>query len=237
MTLTCPKCLAEISADSISVVRLVARCSQCNTAFSYADRFDPVQQRKLDNSSLSRVKVNNLAGALTIRWRWLYWDLFLLLVMFTVLWNGISFSVFVALLIDRNQNGDVSSAFWFLLLPHFWGGLILIYRVFAGYLNSTTVTVKNGLLTIQHDPLPWMGNKRLKTAAIRQLYVKKYKIVSRHRGLWKGNYDLYAIIKKEGHIKLLTGLESAEHALLVRQMIEEYLGIEDNVLVQEEYGR
>lgn len=237
MALTCPKCGAEISADNISAVRLVARCSQCNTAFSFADKFDPVQQRKLDSSRPSRVKVNNLAGALTIRWRWLSWDLFLLLVILTIVWNGIFFSVFAALLIERIQKGDVSSAFWFLLLPHFWGGLILIYRVFAGYFNSTTVTVKNGLLTIRHDPLPWTGNKRLETAGIRQLYVKKYKRVSRHRGRWKGNYDLYAIIEKAGHTRLLTGLESAEHALLVRQMIEACLGIEDNGPVRGEYSR
>ena len=69
MALTCPKCGGEISADNISAVRLVARCSQCNTAFSYADKFDPVQQRKLDNSRPARVKVNNLAGALTLRRR------------------------------------------------------------------------------------------------------------------------------------------------------------------------
>jgi hypothetical protein len=235
--LNCPQCAAEIAPNSINVVRLVARCSQCNTAFSFVDKLDPIQQRKLGTSKPSRVKVNNLGGALTLQWRWLSWDLFFLLLMFTVVWNAIIFSMFVALLVKRIQEGDGSSAFWFFLFPHFWGGLILIYLVFAAYLNNTTITLKNGLITICHDPLPWTGNKRLNMATIRQLYVKKYKRVGRHRGIWIGNYDLYAIIKREGHVRLLTGLESPEHALFVRQMIEECLGIEGNIPAEGEYGR
>jgi hypothetical protein len=243
MRLNCPKCAAEISAENVNLERLVAKCSQCDSVFNFEDKFGPAfgvksgsaQQQAFAALRPDKVKIDNFGGVLTLEWRWFTW-VFIVATVYAVLWNGFMFSIFGSVLTDGFQLGDILAAFPFICFPHFWIGLALIYYALAGYINKTTVTVKNGRLTIRHTPLPWWGNKEIETATIMQLYTKENNSRNRRGVVAWGTYELHAVLKKGMHLKLLSGLDSSEHALFVEWEIEEYLGIED-VPVRGEYGR
>ena len=231
MKLDCPKCAAEISAPNMNLERMVAKCDNCHSVFSFADNFrGSLLPPKLDVPQPDKVTVKRTGGHLQVQWRWFHW-MFLFLTAFALFWNGIIFSMVGAALFGVGEGG-----FFVLALPHFWVGLALIYYVLTGYLNKTAVTVDYNQLTVRHGPLPWWGNRDIKTARIVQLYTKQN--FSRwHRGnAWTGNFELHAVLKQGKHEKLLSGLDSSEHALFVEQTLEEYLGIEDYP-VRGEYGR
>jgi hypothetical protein len=244
MRLNCPKCAAEISAENINLERLVAKCSQCDSVFNFEDKLSStygvnssaVQQQRFAAPRPDKVTLDNFGGVLTLQWRWFTWVI-LLVTGIAVFWNGIVLSMFGSVLFDGLQGGDILAVFPLFVIPHFWVGLAMIYYVLTGYINKTTVTVKNGRVAIRHAPLPWWGNKEVEAATIMQIYTKENN--SRYRrGIGTNNttYELHAVLKKGRHLKLLSGLDSSEHALFVEREIEEHLGIED-VPVRGEYGR
>ena len=235
MKLDCPKCAAEILAEDMNLERMVAKCHHCHSVFSFADEFShPAAKGKLDAPQPDKVEMEQWGGGLKLRWRWFNWT-FLLLTAFAVFWNGIMFSMVGASLFS-GRGGDFPSPFPFMLLPHFWVGLAMIYYVLTGYLNRTTVTVDHSQLMVRHGPLPWWGDREISTAGIIQLYTKQ-SFSRYHRGnVWAGNFEVHAVMKQGKHQKLLSGLDSSEHALFAEQIIEDQLGIVDYP-VRGEYGR
>ena len=235
MKLDCPKCAAEISAKNMNLDRMVAKCSHCHSVFSFADQFGaPATTKKLNAPKPEKVIVENWGGGLVLRWRWFHWT-FLLITVFAVFWNGMMFSMVGASLFTASE-GNFRSLFPFICFPHFWIGLIMIYYVLTGYINKTTVMVDHSQVTVRHGPLPWWGNRQLNTAEIVQLYTKQ-NLSRYHRGnAWTGNFEVHAVLKQGTHQKLLSGLDSSEHALFSEQVLEDYLGIVDYP-VRGEYGR
>jgi ribosomal protein S27AE len=236
MKLDCPKCGNEILADNMNLDRMVAKCDKCHSVFSFADKFDSSNlSYRLDAPKPDKVEVENDGSRLILHWRWFNWT-FVLITVFALFWNGIMFSFVGGALVDGLQGEDLISAFPFLCFPHFWVGLALIYYVLTGYLNKTTVTADYTHLKVQHSPLPWWGQKQMDTADIVQLYAKENNSRYYRGNVWTGSYELHAILNKGKHVKLLSGLDSSEHALFAEKALEEFLGIDDRP-VRGEYGR
>lgn len=234
MKLDCPKCHSEILAENMNLDRMVAKCTQCHSVFSFAEQVGTVKtQVKLPTPQPDKVIVENLSSQLTLSWHWFNWQI-LLVTGFAVFWNGILFFGFGSAIFSGGV--DFFAFFPFILLPHFWVGLAMIYYVITGYVNKTTVIVDYGQLTVRHGPLPWWGNRRVETSHIVQLYSKENRSNYRRNNVWSGNFEVHAILKQGKHQKLLSGLDSSEHALFVEQAIEDHLGIVDYP-VRGEYGR
>ncbi|MCB8977209.1 MAG: hypothetical protein H6657_31970 [Ardenticatenaceae bacterium] len=234
MKLNCPKCGTEILAENMNLERMVAKCTNCHSIFTMADQLKTTNTNaKLPAPQPSKVVLENLGGGLRLHWTWFSWQI-LMITGFAIFWNGILFFGFGGAMLS--DGASPFTIFPLFILPHFWVGLGMIYYALTGYINKTTVTVDYGQLTVRHGPLPWWGNKSLEPVHIVQLYTKENRSSYRRNNYWSGNFELHAILKQGKHQKLLSGLDSSEHALFVEQTIEEQLGIEDYP-VRGEYGR
>ncbi len=114
-----------------------------------------------------------------------------------------------------------------LLFPilHILIGLNLTYYVLCRWFNCTRVRVGQGELSVRNGPLPWPGNKVVRTGDLKQLYAKE--MVSRDRKGTSSSFEVRAITHSGRNILIVTDLESSEQALFIEQNIEQRLGIEN----------
>jgi hypothetical protein len=115
----------------------------------------------------------------------------------------------------------------FVLFPllHVGVGLGLTYYVFCGWLNRTWIRVGQGQLVVRHGPLPWPGNKVLRSGDLKQLYSKEN--LSRSRNGTSSTYEVRAVTHSGLNIRIVAGLATSEQALYIEQQVEQHLGIEN----------
>lgn len=170
----------------------------------------------------------NHGDSLEITRRW-FSPTIIFLTVFAVFWCGfLAFWYAMAM-----QGGDL----FMLLFPilHLAVGIGLVYYVLAGYLNKTSIRVGWSSITIEHTPLPWLGEQKVDARDIKQIYVKE-SITRSRRGGTSTTYRVHALTHSGKNLKLLSGLPDSEQALFVEQEIEKFLRIED-VPVRGEMGR
>lgn len=109
-------------------------------------------------------------------------------------------------------------------LIHVAVGVGVTYAALAGWLNTTRIGVDQGKVAVRHGPLPWLGNKDLDGANLRQLYSTEHVSSGRNTTI---TYEVHAITATGTTEKLLSGLESSEQALFIEQEIERHFHIED----------
>jgi len=228
MQINCKKCGAEIPAENVNVERLIAKCSKCNSVFSFADSFGDAERaqsvRRLNVPMPERFKMENVGSDLKITRRWFSW-IFVALTFFAIFWNG-----FMAVWFGM----AISQGIWIMALfglLHGGIGIVLLYYVLSGYLNKTVVTVNRQSLEIKHGPLPYPG-KKLNSVDIKQLYCKE-RVSRSSKGSISYNYEVHAVARDGKDRKLLTGLGGSDQALFVEQEIERFLRIEDKPVAGE----
>jgi hypothetical protein len=168
-----------------------------------------------------RVTVTRDAGILTITYRW-FRALHLYFLLFCIFWDG--FLVFWYTNVVRHTDGGPSKiGLWFPFF-HVAVGIGLTYYTLAGLANRTRVVVQSGEIVIQHGPLPWFGNLRIRADGIHQLY--REESFSRGRGAG-ASYHLNAITRDHRKLPLIRWVPEADLALYLEQEIEKSLGIED----------
>ncbi len=169
--------------------------------------------------------VQHEAGGLRLSYRWFSLK-YIVFAGFCVLWDG--FLIFWYRTALQNPNpGNI--ALWFPLL-HVSVGVGLTYWTLAGFLNRTVIRVSQGSLSIQHGPLPWLGNRTVQTSEIRQLY--REEIVSTGRRGTTSSYPVSAVLHSGGKLKLIT-TDAPDLSLALEQEIEKQLGLTDVRVVGE----
>lgn len=165
----------------------------------------------------SKIEINQFSNYLQITYKWMRW------------WEAIFVSVIVLILAfilsqfyTDVRTADILTSLLFLLQVGV--GIFITYCVIAGWFNKTNILVGKNMMEINHQPIPWVGNKRLNTQEVKGFYTKE-KIVYTQEARTT-HYDLYAIMKSGKEIKLLRGLNKSEQARYIKQEIEKYLGIE-----------
>lgn len=103
--------------------------------------------------------------------------------------------------------------------------LSLLYLLLAVLLNRTVITVTRKGLDVRHRPLPWLGNRFIPAAEIRQIFVN-----IQLRGLRKRRSVSLCALTRSGEVTLIgssmfTG--PLELLLYYERQIESWLGIED----------
>ena len=222
MKLSCPECGAQIPADNINLDRMVAKCQDCNAVFSFGDQFGtasgPHSLARLPVPRPADLQIEQTGSEIRFTRRWLH-PSHAFLALFVLFWNGVM-AVWFGI--------AISQRLWLMALfgtAHAAIGLFVAYAVLAGFLNSTVIRVGMGAIDVTHTPLPWLGNRRLETAAIAQLYCKK--VAHRPRRHTSYTHEVHVATRDGRHVQLLSGLESSEQALYLEQEIERYLGIKD----------
>lgn len=112
-------------------------------------------------------------------------------------------------------------------------GIGLIYYALASWLNQTHIRVGQGNISVQHKPIPWLGNKTLNVSGLKQLYSEER--------VWRKDahvitYEVHALTRGDRSLKLVTGLDSKEQAVYIEQKIENHLHVK-NIPVEGEIGR
>jgi hypothetical protein len=165
-----------------------------------------------------RLAVHTAGGALHIERRWYAWTA-IFLTAFCVMWFGIlGFWYLMAF------SAGMRAVMLFPLL-HVAAGLFLAYYTVCTFVNTTEIVVANGVLTVRHGPLPWMGNREIPTEALEQLYCEEH--VSRTRNGTTVTYSVRARGRDGRMVKLVTGLPERDQAMYIEQEIERHLGIAD----------
>jgi DNA-directed RNA polymerase subunit RPC12/RpoP len=116
-------------------------------------------------------------------------------------------------------------------IAHLAVGVGLSYSTLAGFLNRTFLEVTKDEVAVWFEPLPWMGEKTIKTRDLKQLYCKEK--VTRGKNSDTYTYELFAVTTDDRQVNLLSNLESPDIALFFEQQIETWLRIQDQPVVGE----
>ena len=121
----------------------------------------------------------------------------------------------------------------FIVFPivHLAVGIGLTYSTLCGFINRTVLEVSRDELAVWFEPLPWLGEKKLKTVDLKQLYCKE-KVINGKNGTTQ-QYQLYAVTKDDKEIQLLSNLDTPDVAHFFEQQIEGWLKINDRPVVGE----
>ncbi|MEP0355604.1 MAG: hypothetical protein ABJH06_06650 [Paraglaciecola sp.] len=139
---------------------------------------------------------------------------------FAIFWNGFLWQFYA----DMGEEADVFSKIFPLI--HVAAGIGISYYAIAGWFNKSNVFVSKETIEINHKPIPWFGNKKMKSADLKQIYTKE-KVTSGKNGTTV-TYEVHAILNSGTNTKLLSGLEASEQALYIEQEIEKYLNIKNS---------
>lgn len=170
---------------------------------------------------------------MTIRHRWFQWAL-LFLLFFAIAWDSFLVGWYWLLTAgpfggDHGMPGPMKLIFFVFPIAHVAVGVGLTYFVLAGLLNSTVIRVADGMVSVRHGPIPWLGNLDVPIDGIEQLYCQN-KLRTKHdengHATTSMHYEVHAVIDGQKK-KLLSGLHEADHALFVEQRLERFLRLEN----------
>jgi hypothetical protein len=229
MQLSCEVCHAPLRPEDVRVDVAAAQCHTCNAVYDLSGRkarglSASAQERpRLTRAKVplpARFQVEDDEGATRITWRWLDGTRIFMLCLGAV-WNGALVLMYSTLL-----KGNLPLITVLLPLPFVLLGLMLAYQGLAGVLNHTKIEVSREQLTLQHGPLPSSGNLKVPGHHFTQLFGVE-QVLSHKGGKTTCTYDLFALDREGGKVKLITGLMEKDQVLYLEQALERRLGIED----------
>lgn len=223
MRLYCPYCGTLIPAEDMNLDRALAKCLSCDEVFSFADQFEgmsaasaPVSEPMVPPQP-GRIRVEDWGGDLRLHWRW-FSPKAVFILFFAIVWDGfLVFWYFMAF----TQNGPLIMKLFPII--HVAVGFFVTYFAIASFLNTTEMRIGGGVLSIRHGPLPWPGPRDVQTSEIDQLFCKEH--VSHSRNGTTVTFQLFAITKGGGRIKLISGADEAAHVRYIEHRLESELDI------------
>ena len=147
---------------------------------------------------------------------------------FALAWNA--FIVFFLF----QTGGYLPTIFYF---THVLSGLLMAYYSLCVILNTTTLQVSRGQLSVTHAPLPWWRKtQRLGLSRLEQIYVKSEPLTS--KGKTRYFYALYARMRHGPDRKLLVLPDGyAKKAKKLEKKLEKHLQVPDYPVKGEYTGR
>jgi hypothetical protein len=228
MKLHCPDCGQPISAEDINLDTSLAKCRRCNSVFSFSDslktqsrqapQIKPVYPRS------NRIRVEDFAGVLRIRYRW-FTPGHIFLAFFCIAWDSFLIFWYTTALTQKHTP-------WLMIVfpvAHLAVGIGLTYLTLAGFVNSTTVTLGQEQLSVRHSPFPWPGNRTLPTLQILQLFCDRNVSYNRDNGT-NVSYNLYAVLANDVKIRLLSGFTDVSEPRMIEHLIEERLRLSNRAV-------
>jgi len=213
MKIDCPSCRVPVAAGDVNLATGFAKCRTCNSVF----RFEAPRARPLAGKPQNLV-MQQANGEMVVQFRWFSWK-YLFLAFFCVMWFGfLAFWYLLALNVGSRM---------MLLLPllHVAVGLFLAYSTVAGFINTTTLRIAGGRLSVRHQPLPWPGAVNLSTADVQQLYCEE-KIVQ-IKGGTRRVYSLSALLRDGKRKKVVRDVDSPDLPIFLEQHAEAWMKIAD----------
>jgi hypothetical protein len=199
----------------------MAKCLKCNAVFSIDDPVAKTKAAARPAVAMPKgITVEDAGGEMILRRRW-FSPAFIFLVFFCAIWDG--FLVVWYMMAFREGAPLIMKLF---PLLHLAAGVFLTYFTVAGFLNTTIIRASLNELSVNHQPLPWFGNRSIPAEQVEQLYCTQHINHSRNGGTTI-SYRLNASLVDGTKVKLLSNLSDAEQALFIEQQVEAQLAIED----------
>ena len=219
----CPFCAAPLPPEAISTELNAARCRSCGGLIDLAVTVSRIREGLTTPAGW---EVDVQPGSTRIQFRW-FSRAAVLLVAFTMLWNGLMLSSAWRTTGGFTQPEKLLSA---LLTPPDVIGLALIYVCVAMLINRTTIRLEHGSLTVRVGPLWWPGRRTLDASDIRELYVLEH-----HGNRGVRSYRLFASRRGKPDVRVLT-FNEAKEARFVELRLEQSLGIGHRPVLGEYVG-
>ncbi|MDX2014677.1 MAG: TFIIB-type zinc ribbon-containing protein [Myxococcaceae bacterium] len=227
--LACPSCGRSFRSSEVDHSLGIATCGDCGAVMDLRTRSAATDDRL---EALTRpppprpaiplpepFQVNDSGGRFSVSWRWRSLGV-AFLAFFAVFWNGfmvVWFSIALA-------TGEwVMAAFGSL---HAGVGLFLAYTVVSQLLNSTHITLEQGVLQVKHGPVPAPGGGQWTRADLAQLYGEEV-VRNTKNGGRVFSYDLSAMLRDGRRVKLVKGLKDKGQVLWLERALESRLDIVD----------
>lgn len=241
MQVTCTSCGAAVPAGDINLDRMLAKCARCSSVFDIASQVGgtagaPMIQgraRRLvamprnirvlaneDESEVGSYRKNAMSHPHVVLERRWFSGAVVFTAFFCLCWDGMLVLWYRGLL-SAGPHGPPLAVGLFPII-HVGAGLFLTYFALCGFVNRTNISVKDGILSVQHGPLPWRGNRRIAVDELAQLFCQEQVGSKGSR-----SYSLHALLKAGDKVPLLRGLTEPDQALYVEQILEKRLGIVD----------
>lgn len=232
MQLRCPKCASPIPAGDVNIASLIGKCRNCNAIFEveeewYRQRESDVVEERPHIDLPKGFEVQRGVSDLDIRMRWRKTRMVWFYVLFSLIWNGITF-IFVGIAIMENSL-TVALA----ISIHFMIGIAFLLYTISLFINSTHIYANTHGLQVRHGPMrvPFHPNRNIPRAQLEQLYVEEY-VASRTNGRPNMAFRLRAVLKGDDkHPALVKGLKKPEQALYLEHEIEKFMNIENRRVV------
>lgn len=230
--LRCPRCAAPVPAEDVNIGSLIGKCRNCNAIFEVDDELRRQQEADIieERPHIDLPKgfeVQRGVSELDIRVRWRKTRMVWFYVLFSVIWNGVTF-IFVGIAIMENSL-TVALA----ISVHFMIGIAFLLYTISLFINSTHIYANTHGLRIKHGPMrvPFHPNRNIPRAQLEQLYVEEY-VASRTNGRPNYAFRLRAVVKgQDKRPQLMRGLKKAEQALYLEHEIEKFMNIENRRVV------
>lgn len=224
MQINCYKCNMPLAGDDVNIQQAIARCSQCQAVFRLNEKDQP-HEREVVNKP-ERISIRHIGSETIITYRW-QWLIAIILIPFSLFWNGITWTIVTLMYLD----GELKASLALFMTPFVLVGIGSAYAAIAFLLNSTTIRATPNALTIRHGPVPWFGTRRLDPVQIDQL--SSHERIHRDNNGPSKTYELIAHMLDAKKVKLIKGLEKPAQALYLEQELEAALAIEDRPMPNE----
>jgi hypothetical protein len=160
------------------------------------------------------VRVHRTDHELAVCWSWSKW--------YFGLWCATAATICVVGAVGTAKPMEALVACLF-AVPFVWGAGAMV-------LNSTTVVARRGTLSVTHAPVPFLRNREVAVAEVRQLFVASAAYTVNGQERW----HVRARLANGKEVMLVRALTDYELALGLEALFEEYLGIVDVTVPGEE---
>lgn len=234
----CPQCEKKFFIAAAVDPTAVAHCPACGAVSSaHRSKRETLDERTrpvLDKPD--GIECEDSGHSLTIWWSWRHIGLILIFVLW-VIWSAffLLMSFFSVVLLWGKGMPEIIGVGVFVV-----GGMALNfglgYALMLGLLNSTTVELNSGMITVRHGPLPWLATVEVPASRVKQLYVRikvggpniSWRLQQAH-----DTFDLVTLLHDDTRQTLIAGHPNREELRFIEQQLEKRLGIQDQRLPDE----
>jgi hypothetical protein len=218
---SCDSCGARLHIDAFAER---TSCEYCGKENIIAPENRPALRPEVPQPA--EVRIESDSQAMTIIQRWFSLK-YIPMAFFAIAWDAFLIFWYGTVL----STGNVPWIAIVFPIAHVAVGIGITYSTIAGFVNRTILKVTSENITLWFEPLPWLGNKQIRIAEIRQLYCKE-KIISTKNGSGT-QYELFVVTKANQQEKLLGGLDNPDIGVFFEQQLERWLKIEDRPVIGE----
>jgi len=228
ITLTCPSCGAKVSVTEDASRYRCEYCGNEHIIKEAAAALAAQAPLRPVVTMPASVKIEKDGQSARIVQRWFSLK-YVPLAFFCVAWDA-----FLCFWYSMAFGGSMPWIFIVFPIAHLAVGVGLTYSTLCGFVNRTVLEITRDELAVWFEPLPWLGEKKIKVADLKQLYCKEK--VSRGENSSTSQYQLFAVTRDDRQVQLISNLDSPDVALFLEQQIERWLKISDQPVLGEFRG-